>query len=417
MFLRLKQHIDEVNYPASRVFRPGTTYQFPYQFVIPKRLPLKSCSHESKHTSIQQAHTETPPTLHLGNLSQSLCKIKYIIRADVSRQNSDLSQNVQTLASCTKTLHFVPTHEKGVSFSRLEQRDVYRSIIVQEVKSQWKRQTLGRLEILASTLQPIQVPSPCFPIHAVNTHVALQLRFDSFRDTLPPRFAKIHPTLKQSTLFSTKPQDDYLCINNIIADQITRGAHIQVRSLPSQTISSIEWTKHMLPHHSASSSFDQSSQPSSVAELGSSPNSTTGYYYTASVMIPISLSSSRDLVPTFHSCLVSRTYALELRLSYRVLNAPVLQRMITLEVPVKVVGARTLNKISDTLPSYSSITPDEPSHFASPPMTYYIEGKSWNTEYPGTVLQESKWLSSPEGRQACILPTYDEVVTRSAKPQ
>ncbi|KAE8141808.1 hypothetical protein BDV38DRAFT_278590 [Aspergillus pseudotamarii] len=336
-FLTLDQPIDEVNYPASRVFRPGKAYQFPYTFVVPNRLPLKSCSHRTADTIITQAHTEVPPTLHLRNLSQNLCEICYLIRVTVCGQITNNNEKREILADCAKPFHLVPVHEGGLFFSSPEKPNMDRSSIVREVKSQWKRQALGQLKAVASTLQPIQVPSPGLPTNTVDIHVALQLRFDPVRDTPPPRLAKIHPTLKQSTLFSTKPQNDYPCFNNMIADQMSRGAHVHISSLPSQTISSIRWAKHMLPHYSGSSGLDKSSQASSITEPGHSSTSGAGYYYTASVMIPVSLPSNSDLAPTFHSCLISRTYALELRLSYRMLNAPVLQQMPTLEVPVKVI--------------------------------------------------------------------------------
>ncbi|KAB8215364.1 hypothetical protein BDV33DRAFT_208438 [Aspergillus novoparasiticus] len=414
-FLTLDQPIDEVNYPASRVFRPGKVYDFPYTFIVPNRLPLKPCSHKATHTSIRQAHTEAPPSLLLRNLSQSLCEISYLIRVTVCRQHPNNNEQLETLASCTKPLHLVPVYEGGLSYSRSEKTDLYRPSITQNVKSQWKRQTLGRLEAVASILHPIQASSLCLPTDRMNTHVALQLRYDPVRDTLPPRLAKIHPTLKQSTLFSTKPQDDHPSIKNIIADQMSRGAHVLVSSLPSHTISSIRWTKHVLPQYSGSSGFDQSSQPSSTTEPRLSLTSSTGYYYTASVMVPVSLPSSNDLAPTFHSCLVSRTYALELRPSYRMPNASVFQQMSTLEVPVKIIGVRTLDTSGDNLPSYSSSTPEKQSHFVSPLTPYYIERKPWNTEYSENNLCDLKCLPTSEWHEACSRPTFDDVVTRSAK--
>ncbi|GMF76493.1 unnamed protein product [Aspergillus oryzae] len=368
---------------------------------------------ETKFSEINISLEEAPPSLLLRNLSQSLCEISYLIRVVVCQQHPN-NGKLETLASCTKPLHLVPVHGGGLSSSRSE-KHMYRSSIVQEVKSQWKRQALGRLEAVVSILQPIQVPSLCLPTDTVNTDVALQLRFDPVRDTLPPRLAKIHPTLKQSTLFSTKPQDDYPSIDNIIADQMSRGAHVQVSSLPSHTISSIRWTKHMLPQYSGSSGFDQSSQPSSTTQTGLSLTPSSGCYYTASVMVPVSLPSNSDLAPTFHSCLVSRAYALELRLSYCMPNASVFQRMSTLEVPVKIIGVSTLDTSGDNLPSYSSSTPEKPSHFVSLPTPYYIERKSWNTEYSENTLRGIKCLQAPEWHEACTLPTYDDVVTRSAK--
>ncbi|OGM49517.1 hypothetical protein ABOM_001669 [Aspergillus bombycis] len=414
-FLTLRRPVAEAKCPASRVFRPGETYQFPYTFVVPDRLPLQSCSHSTTHTGIKQAHTEAPPTLHLKTLSQSLCKISYLIRVTVCRQNSNNNEKPGTLASCTKPLHLLPAHGEGDFFSRPEKPDVYTSSAVQEVRGQWKRQALGRLEAVASTQQPIKVSSRCPPIDTVTTHVAVHLRFDPVRDTLPPRLAKIHPTLKQSTLFSTELQEDFPSINKILSDQMSRGAHVQLTSLPSQAISSIRWTKHTLPHPSRSSSFEQPSRSSFIGDSEPSHTSTTGCFYTASVMVPITLPSNIDLVPTFHSCLLSRIYALELRLSYRMPDAPILRRAVALEVPVKVVGVRMLDGNSDTLPNYSSITEEKPSRIVSPPMSYSLECKAWSMEDPKSAPQHLSWLPSSEWQEACPPPKYDDVVAQSAK--
>ncbi|KAJ5623681.1 hypothetical protein N7490_012286 [Penicillium lividum] len=53
-------------------------------------------------------------------------------------------------------------------------------------------------------------------------------------------------------------------------------------------------------------------------------------YYTASLVILISLPNSQTFVPTFHSCLVSRTYSLDVSLSYHTPAANVLTPSISL---------------------------------------------------------------------------------------
>ncbi|KNG80687.1 hypothetical protein ANOM_011091 [Aspergillus nomiae NRRL 13137] len=406
-FITLCQPVAEANCPASGVFRPGKTYRFPYTFIVPERVPLKSCNHRTTHTGIKQAHTAAPPTLHLKTLSQSLCEISYLIRVTVRRQNPNNNAKPYTLASCTKPLHLVPAHGEGDSLGWPEKQDVYRSSVVQEVKGQWKGQALGRLEAVASIQQPIQVPPGRSPIDRLIIHVGLHLRFDPVRDTLPPRLAKIHPTLKQSTLFSTQPQEDFPSLDRIISDQMCRGAHVQVCSLPSTAISSIRWTKHTLPRHSGSSGSVKDSTPFRT--------STPGCFYTASAMVPITLPTNRDLVPTFHSCLLSRIYALELRLSYHMPGAPILQRAVALEVPVKVVSVRMLDKSSDTLPNYNSITEEEPSHIVSRPMPRSLERKTWDIENPKSALGDLGLLPSSEWQEAYAPPKYNDVVAHSAK--
>ncbi|KAB8261580.1 hypothetical protein BDV32DRAFT_148228 [Aspergillus pseudonomiae] len=414
-FITLCQPVAAANCPASRVFRPGKAYRFPYTFIIPDRLPLKSCSHRSTHTGIKQAHTKAPPTLHLKTLSQSLCEISYLIRVTVRCQNSNNNEKPCTLASCTKRLHLVPAHGEGDSFDRPMKPDMYTSSVVQELKGQWKRQTIGRLEAVAAIQQPIQVPSGRSPIDTVIAHVGVQLRFEPVRDTLPPRLTKIHPTLKQSTLFSTQPQEDFPSLDKILCDQMSRGAHIQIRSLPSKTISSIRWTKHTLPRHLGSSGIGQSSQPSSIKDFTPSHTSTPGCFYTASAMVPITLPSNSDLVPTFHSCFLSRIYTLELRLSYHMPGAPILQRAVALEVPIKVAGVSILDKSSDTLPNYNLSTEDKLSHIVSPPMLCSLEGKTWGRKDPKSAPRDLSFLPSSEWQEAYAPPKYDDVVAQSAK--
>ncbi|GAB1203599.1 hypothetical protein APSETT445_002235 [Aspergillus pseudonomiae] len=69
-----------------------------------------------------------------------------------------------------------------------------------------------------------------------------------------------------------------------------------------------------------------------------SPTEDRGTYYTAAVIVPITLPQTKAFVPTFHSCLISRTYALDLNLCYHTPNASLLTSRISLRLPIQITS-------------------------------------------------------------------------------
>jgi hypothetical protein len=88
-------------------------------------------------------------------------------------------------------------------------------------------------------------------------------------------------------------------------------------------------------------------------------------YYTASVVIPISLPKNKTFVPTFHSCLMSRTYSLDLSLTYHTPGANVLTPTISLRLPIQVI---TQPKYADSPKSEMGmvVTQEELDEFFQP---------------------------------------------------
>jgi hypothetical protein len=88
-------------------------------------------------------------------------------------------------------------------------------------------------------------------------------------------------------------------------------------------------------------------------------------YYTASVVIPISLPKNKTFVPTFHSCLISRTYSLDLSLTYHTPGANVLTPTVSLRLPIQVI---TQPKYAESLKSDLGmiVTQEELDEFFQP---------------------------------------------------
>src|SRR5699024_8625814 len=68
-------------------------------------------------------------------------------------------------------------------------------------------------------------------------------------------------------------------------------------------------------------------------------------YYTASIVVPIAPPDGRKAyVPTFHSCLVSRFYALDVSVSYRTPAANIMDPSISLRLPVQMTCERKVDR-------------------------------------------------------------------------
>ncbi|KAF9891330.1 hypothetical protein FE257_004185 [Aspergillus nanangensis] len=335
-FLKLHQPMDSTKYPTSRTLVPGELYTFPFTFVIPAELPLGSCLHGASDPSIQQTHSQLPPTVCLETLSQELCRISYLIRVAITPQGTGKKREV--LATSTRSLHVVPTTWGGQDYSnRPQDHPRLRCLADEELKSDWKAVALGRFAVIGHSPASFLCPSTKIQ----HNSVTFQLRFDPVGDIHPPRLRTLHSSLMASTTLTTSPKTYLLSPTNMPTNTPGCGEHVTAISFPSVDISSTRWIKHV----------STSTRGLEAAEV----------YYTASMTVPIHLPKNGGLLPTFHSCLVSRTYLLKLRLSYRMHNTPAaVSRAIKLETPIIFING------SITPPQYRM----DPQNLSQPPPPY-----------------------------------------------
>ena len=100
---------------------------------------------------------------------------------------------------------------------------------------------------------------------------------------------------------------------------------VDTLNLSSRCLSNIEWEKHT----SATSQNPRVPKPSEAYKGGS--------FYTTQVAVPVSLpKGNKVFVPSFHSCLVSRIYALDLYLSVNTPSTTLTDPTIHLKLPIQV---------------------------------------------------------------------------------
>lgn len=360
-FLKLRQPIDETEYPHPKVFESGQEYRFPFTFVIPERLLPQSCKHARDHIHIHNAHTQLPPTLgdpmHVGSsasllddMSPEMCQISYMISATVSRRPVRDGELKKTLASVGKKVRVIPKFEEEPPLNIVEFDKDYCLRKEKDVKRGLMRGQSGRLVLAAAQPKPIQLRAPQgHPADDISTTATIHLRFEPVDEREPPpRLGRIWSRLNVSTFYSLTAFSDFPSAESTSTPWLRpgRGCYTETVPLSSFSVSSPLWIKHSPTTSSDVLLRRDSSQSLSSADTASLAGPSASFsgctYYTAQVIVPISLpTTAKAFIPTFHSCLISRSYTLEVGLSYHTSSTNVLAPAIALRLPVQITTKPT----------------------------------------------------------------------------
>ncbi|KAB8213202.1 hypothetical protein BDV33DRAFT_210433 [Aspergillus novoparasiticus] len=306
-FLRLRQSIEDSAYPMPRVLEAGRTYKFPFTFVVPDCPLPHVCSHAKTNAHVKRSHTLLPPSLGdpmlandgkslLNGLAPDMCRISYLIRVSVQRKPENAPS--KALASVEKKVRIIPAVDEEPPLNIMDD-DSYCIWKEKDVKRGFMRGELGRLVVASSQPKPVQLcPPNSEATDSVSTAATVHLRFDPVGNEEPPRLGTVWSKLRESSLFSAEPWGDYPSPRNVPWAQIGQGC-------------------------------------SSESLTGPLTSFTGETYYTASIVVPITLPKTKAFVPTFHSCLISRIYCLELSLSYHTPNANILTPTATVKIPIQ----------------------------------------------------------------------------------
>ncbi|KAB8079513.1 hypothetical protein BDV29DRAFT_164565 [Aspergillus leporis] len=342
-FLRLRQPIEDAAYPMPRVLEAGRTYKFPFTFVVPDRLLPHICSHAKTNIHVERSHTLLPPSLGdpmlasdgkslLNDLAPEMCRISYLVRVTVQRRPENSWP--KTLASVGKKVRIIPAVDEEPPLN-ITDDDTYCIRKEKDVKRGFMRGKLGRLVVASSQPKTVQLSPPNSEANdSVSTVATVQLRFDPVGNEEPPRLGTIWSKLRASSLFSAEPWGDYPSPHNVPWAQIGQGCYTETVPLSTMCVASAQWTKHST-RRDLSRCDSLESTSSTESWTGPSASFAGETYYTASVVVPITLPTSKSFVPTFHSCLISRIYCLELSLSYHTPNTNILTPTTSLKIPIQ----------------------------------------------------------------------------------
>lgn len=229
------------------------------------------------------------------------------------------------------------------------QADDYKLRKEKDIKKGMFKGRLGRLTMTSTQPQSLRLPSVRhMDSRSTTTMATVNLRFDPLSETSgTPRLNQLNTKIKVSTFFSSTPMRDIPSKANEFFYSNVKGLTNDTISLSSRCLASVKWEKHeteMTPIQRGGA-FSSLSGPGttmpapSESYLGKS-------FYTATILVPITLPrGSKMFVPTFHSCLVSRRYSLDIYLS---VSTPGIQPSLHLKLPIQISAEG-----SDARPSIS----------------------------------------------------------------
>jgi len=351
MFLRLIQPIGDEDYPIPRVARSGMTYTFPFTFVVPDQLLDRICNHTVAHPQVKDSHIQLPPSLGdkeistsrssiLDDLSPDMLRISYAITARMIRFN-EVDGAVIVLARKKQKIRIIPVTDEQPPIGFMSAPTEYCLRCEKNVRKRLLNGKIGRIVMEAAQPPALQLNPPGLTDSACPTTMAtVSLRFDPADGHHElPKFGALCSRLKVHTYSGVLPFEETPSSPRIYSD-IYRAVNSDVVSLSSRNMQAAQWQEHA-PHTDASQVIFRRDSTSSTTTT-CCPEPTSAYsphkpFYTTQLLIPVTLPDTKTFVPTFHSCLASRRYFLDLSLNISVSGGtPGIGRKLHLKIPLQI---------------------------------------------------------------------------------
>lgn len=340
-FLKLQQPIDESTLPMPRIAEAGRTYKFPFTFVVPDQLLPKACQRYA-NDQVRAAHLQLPPSMGdksisghgsklLDDLTPEMAKISYAIQVTITRDRETDGKAI-TLVDKSKKVRIKPAFEEQPPLAVASNDAEYCLRQEKTVRKGLFKGKLGRLVMESQQPRTLRIPGArSDDSRPITTSATVTLRFDpAEEDCMPPKLGCLSSKLKATTFFATTPRRDFPYRENVFLD-LSQGVFSETLPLSSRCMSAAQWKKHTptAADLAASSSPSVSRRDSGISDCSdlsgpstskNTPDPSSAYkpgrpFYTATLLIPIELPSTKTFVPTFHTCLISRVYRLNLSLA------------------------------------------------------------------------------------------------------
>lgn len=312
---------------------------------------------------MRHAHLQLPPSLGdhdvsgrggtlLDDLAPEMARVSYAIRVKLGKTR-ELDGAAILLAEKSRKVRVTPAFPEQPPLPSSADGDAdYRLRQEKSIKKGMFGSRLGRLTMQAAQPAPFHLPastgaSPAEPVTGV---AKIALRFDpAEKHSPPPRLGSLSAKLKATTFYASKARAGFPSKADVLTDA-SQGVIADTLPLSSRCVQSVQWTRCEAASAPASPSSPAPASPSSAATaapvarrdsgvaIPAAAHEAAGPFYTATIVVPLALpSAGKTLVPTFHSCLVSRTYTLLLHLS---LHAPGFGAApsLSLKLPVQIAA-------------------------------------------------------------------------------
>ncbi|KAF5003623.1 hypothetical protein FDECE_9828 [Fusarium decemcellulare] len=302
-FLRLEMPINEDEYPDTRVFEAGKTYTFPFNFNVPAHLTSLACVHKVNSDDVWEKHMSLPPTIggwEKDDLAPDMARISYGVKAHIMKRSK---QGMVIMADSSQSINVIPAGLEDPPLNITKNDELYSLERSKNVRKNMFSASQGRISAVAA--QPAAIYLTKGGYEATQSSIPVSLTFEpSAADVIPPQISSVSSKIQAYTWFRDAPMQS---LPNF-GKQSENFAYPASTSLPKAK-TSVKWTQNV--------DLAQSNKDSPI-------------FHTATVEVPFKLPiGDKMFIPTFHSCIISRVYAVKL-----VLEGDV---KVDLAVPLQIV--------------------------------------------------------------------------------
>ncbi|KAG6007636.1 hypothetical protein E4U21_005717 [Claviceps maximensis] len=360
-FMKLQMPIERSVLPDNNVFAAGKTYNVPFNFVVPHQLTIGACNHQCPSPAVQDCHLRLPPTVghwEADDSAPEMAQIEYAIKTRAYRKSPEAGQAPRKVLEGHHIVKVLPSLPEDAPLDITFRDERYTMSKTKTIRKTLFSVKAGKLTMSAN--QPGAIMLSADGRKACGSVARIDLEFaPSSADCGPPKINSVSGKITSSTFFGATPTD---LLPNLGRRSVYAPHHSLSYSVTtclfnnSKILEKMKWQMRNVSgrRDSGYSSFgvtdeDQSEADSPHAAKNSSKVCPIRHNTVLEIPIHIPLSNKKFFLPTFHSCLISRTYILHLSLSVGPTNTS-----MSLAIPLQ-IGVETIHEPHDgDLPSFES---------------------------------------------------------------
>ncbi|KAG6031694.1 hypothetical protein E4U41_007475 [Claviceps citrina] len=360
-FMKLRMPIDRSALPGNRVLIAGKTYSIPFTFVVPHQLTIGACNHDCSSPAVKDHHLRLPPTVgswEADDLAPEMAQVEYSIKARAYRRAPGAGQVPRKILEGHHIVKVLPSFPEDAPLDITFTDERYTMSKTKPIRKNLFSAKAGNLTVSANQPSAIMLSADG---HKASGSVA-RISFEfapSSADCRPPRINAVAGKVTSSTFFGAAPTDwlPNLGSRSIYAPNPSLSYNATTNLFHTKTVERLEWQTPNVSGrrdsgYSSLGVADEDQSEADCACAAKNSSKTRPIRQNAVVEIPfnIPLSNRKMFLPTFHSCLISRTYTLHLHLSVGPTNTT-----MSLAIPLQ-IGVETLYEPHHGhLPSFESV--------------------------------------------------------------
>lgn len=281
----------------------------------------------------------------LDDLAPEMSKVIYLIKVRIF-QVREVDGCLSLLADKTRKVRIKPAFEEQPPINLDASDPEYRLRQEKTIRKGLFKGKLGTLTAQGAQPKALVIRGPCKQT-PITTMAKVLMRFDPAEENSPPpRLGSLTSKIRVSTYYASSPRNDFP-VRTALGYDLTQGYFQETLPLSSRCIASVQWQKHtsatnpgppdnILRRDSGISECSTMSDDDAfnAGILKASKKYRGKTFYTAQILVPVTLPQNKNFLPTFHSCVISRTYGLSLQLSVH--GSGVGDASVHLKVPVQI---------------------------------------------------------------------------------